>query len=107
MTSGKNTLTLAMFFSSIQERRKRMLVLVKALLGIENSWEWLVRRYAPWVYRDEIKKLEYMPVYFYFRFAPFPTMCSLRIHGTFENETGEFKYLKLALVLQAFALFEF
>ena len=37
MTSGKNTLTLVTFLSSIQERRKRMLVLVKALLGIENS----------------------------------------------------------------------
>ena len=35
MTSGKNTLVT--FFSSIQERWKRMLVLVKALLGIENS----------------------------------------------------------------------
>ena len=34
---GKNTLTLMRFPSSIQERRKRMLVLVKALLGIENS----------------------------------------------------------------------
>ena len=33
-----------------------------------------------------------MPVYFYFRFAPFPTMVGLRIHGTFENETGEFKF---------------
>ena len=37
MTSGKNTLTLVTFFSWIQERRKIMLVLVKALLGIENS----------------------------------------------------------------------
>ena len=37
MTSGKNTLTLVTFLSSIQERRKRMLVLVKASLGIENS----------------------------------------------------------------------
>ena len=37
MTSGKNTLTLVRFLSSIQERRKIMLVLVKALLGIENS----------------------------------------------------------------------
>ena len=36
MTSEKNTLTLVTFFSSIQERRKRMLILVKALLGIEN-----------------------------------------------------------------------
>ena len=33
----KNSLTLVTFLSSIQERRKRMLVLVKALLGIENS----------------------------------------------------------------------
>ena len=37
MTSGKNTLTLVTFLSSIQERWKEMLVLVKALLGIENS----------------------------------------------------------------------
>ena len=33
----KNTLTLVTSLSSIKERRKRMLVVVKALLGIENS----------------------------------------------------------------------
>ena len=33
-----------------------------------------------------------MPVYSYFRFAPLPTMVDLRVHGTFENETGEFKF---------------
>ena len=34
MTSGKNTLTLVTFFSSIQERWKRMLVPVKYLLEL-------------------------------------------------------------------------
>ena len=40
-------------------------------------------RYAPLVYRDEIKSLENMPVYF----ASFPTMVGLRVHDTFENES--------------------
>ena len=34
MTSGKNTLTLVTFFPSIQERWKRMLVLVKVCLEL-------------------------------------------------------------------------
>ena len=37
MASGKKKFTLVTFLSSIQERRKRILVLVKALLRIENS----------------------------------------------------------------------
>ena len=30
-----------------------------------------------------------MPVYFYFRFAPFTTMAGFQVYGTFENEPGE------------------
>ena len=33
-----------------------------------------------------------MLVYFHFRFASVPTMVGLRVHGTFENETGELKF---------------
>ena len=40
-------------------------------------------RYAPEVYRDEIKTLENMPVYF----APFPAMVGLQVHEKFENES--------------------
>ena len=49
----------------------------------------VILRYAPWVYRDEIKGLEYMLVYFHFPLEPFHTMVGFPVYGIFETETSE------------------
>ena len=75
-----------------------------------------ILRYAPWVYRDEIKNLEYMLVYFHYLLEPFHTLVGFRVYGIFENETSELwiqilplnsseEYVKELSILRAFALF--
>ena len=69
------------------ELRKRMLA-----LGNENSQECLVRFYdmhPNYIYRDEIKKIENMLLYFHFPFAPLLTVVGFRVYGTFENDSSE------------------
>ena len=48
-----------------------------------------ILRCAPEVYRDEIKNLEYMLVYFHFPLEPFHTLVAFRVYGIFETETSE------------------
>ena len=52
-------------------------------LGNENSEECLVRFYdmhPNYIYRDEIKKIENMLLYFHFPFAPLLTVVGFRVY---------------------------
>ena len=46
-----------------------------------------ILRCAPYVFRDEIKNLEYMLAYFHFPLEPFHTFVDFRVYEIFENET--------------------
>ena len=42
-----------------------------------------------YIYRDEIKKIENMLLYFHFPFATLLTVVGFRVYGTFENDSSE------------------
>ena len=78
--------------SSIQLRMKEKNASPDKSLAWKREFKTMtcgILRYAPWVYRDEIKEIEYMLVYFHFPFAPFHIMVGFKVYGIFENEPRE------------------
>ena len=88
MTSGKILSIIDVPLFHLKMNRKN------ACPGEDLAWkrEFLkmtcaILRCAPEVYRDEIKNLEYMLVYFHFPLEPFHTLVGFQVYEIFENET--------------------